>query len=168
VRGTIGALESAAEVSEPWDPRPTDAGHRVTFGTRRVFAQAIIEALPRRRSTSGGRVVMHVAPFAQDTHPTAPAELGVASIPNLVSAAMKPHVAVLRGGRRAPQRALRPRRPAGLHLAGGRVLRLEQRRLERLVRQDIAERCRSWARASARPSSSVPRNVVTDGSRSHP
>jgi len=159
----VGALESmvAKVLGEPWEPPhhdPIPAIMRVTFKqyAAPMFAQAIIAALQGAGDIDEpvNKVVVHVAPFAAGyASDGAGRQFGVASIPNLVSAAM----AEPPTGRRVPPEAVVVR-PAPeltalearleLHMAGGRVLKLEgDGDSSGWSSEDIAERCRSWARA---------------------
>ena len=163
VRGTVGALESAAAkvLGEPWNLPEHDATPaimRVTFKRHSapMFAQAIIDALQGAGEIGEPvrEVVVHVAPFAAGYASDGTGrQLGVASIPELVSAAL----AEPPTGRPVPPEAVVVRPAAELsaldarlelHLAGGRVLQLEGNGdSSGWSSEDIAERCRSWARA---------------------
>ena len=164
VRGAVGALESMAAkvLGEPWKPAhhdPIPAIMRVTFKqyAAPMFAQAIIAALEGAGEIDEpvNQVVVHVAPFAAGyATDGAGRQLGVASIPDLVSAA----IAEPPTDRRVPPEAVvvHPAaelsctsRPAlELHMAGGRVLQLQGNGdSSGWSSDDIAKRCRSWARA---------------------
>ena len=163
VRGAAGALESIAAkvLGEPWHPAdhdPTPAIMRVTFKRHAapMFAQAIIEALEGAGEIDEpvNQVVVHVAPFAAGYASDGTGrQLGVASIPDLVSAA----IAELPTDRRVPPEAVVVRPAAELsalearvelHMAGGRVLQLQGNGdSSGWSSEHIAERCRSWARA---------------------
>ena len=163
VLGTVGALESAAAklLGEPWNPAGLDATPaimRVTFKRHSapMFAQAIVEALQGAGQIDEpvNEVVVHVAPFAAGyASDSTGRQLGVASIPDIVSAAMAkpptrrpvpPEAVVVRPA--AELSALDAR--LELHMAGGRVLQLEGNGdSSGWSSEDIAERCRSWARA---------------------
>ncbi len=163
VRGTVGALESMAAkvLGEPWNPTdhdPIPAIMRVTFKryAAPMFAQAIIEALQGAGEVDEpvNGVVVHIAPFAAGYASDGTGrQLGVANIPDLVSAA----IAEPPTRRRVPPEAVVVRPAAELtalearlelHLAGGRVLQLEGNGdSSGWSSDDIAERCRTWARA---------------------
>ena len=149
-----GALESIAAkvLGEPWNPAdhdPTPAIMRVTFKRHAapMFAQAIIEALEGAGEIDEpvNQVVVHVAPFAAGYASDGTGrQLGVASIPDLVSAT----IAELPTDRRAFPEAIPrasgcgaqcPRGPRGA-AHGGRTGAAAPRKrgLERLV-----ERCTS-------------------------
>ena len=149
VRGAAGALESIAAkvLGEPWNPAdhdPMSAIMRVTFKQHAapMFAQAIIEALEGAGEIDEpvNQVVVHVAPFAAGYASDGTGrQLGVASIPDLVSAA----IAELPTDRRVPPEAVVVRPAAELSALEARVEAAHggragaaaprQRRLERLV-----------------------------------
>ncbi len=163
VRGSAGALESMAAkvLGEPWErPHhdPIPAIMRVTFKqyAAPMFAQAIIAALEGAGDIAEpvNKVVVHVAPFAAGyATDGAGRQLGVASIPDLVSAA----IAEPPTRRRVPPGAVVVHPAAELtalqarlelHMAGGRVLQLEGNGdSSGWSSDDIAKRCRTWARA---------------------
>ena len=185
VRGTAGALESIAAkvLGEPWHPAdhdPTPAIMRVTFKRHAapMFAQAIIEALEGAGEIDEpvNQVVVHVAPFAAGYASDGTGrQLGVASIPDLVSAAIARashrSASTSRGRRRASGcGAQRPRGPRGA-AHGGRTgaAAPRQRRFERLVeRAHRREVPILGAGGVPVPRRRVRRNVVAGGGRRAP